>query len=254
MAVGIRIRGQYGQLQISDESPVNSVLFSGNLGTLVSYPAPGGNTFVSTGVTFPQVITTTEQPLVFVRVTNSVAIYSARIIGSPGAWTGFSISGTTLLSNYGLGQDVVPVYGTWFITTTQAAKSNAKYGIRIRNKDTGAIVFDSGYPIAKFLAWTPQFVNGRVVHTGYDNSGNGMSWDWYVVDTPVPYGFGGHFLLNGFTGAVTGGTYRYASNMYMVFSASTPYTLNLQIDCPAGQGPSIFGPNAWNLIWATPGP
>jgi len=254
MSTGIRIRGVYGQLQISDDVAINSVLYSGNLGTIVAYPAGGGITFYATGVTFPQVITTTEQPLVFVRVTNSVTIYSARIIGQPGAWTGFSISGTTLNTNVGNGTATVPVYGTWFISTTQAGKSNARYGIRIRNPNTGAIVFDSGFPIAKFLSWTPQFVNGRVVSHGHDNSGNDMWWDWYSADAPIPYAYNGHFILNGFTGAITGGTYKYASNMYLTFDVNTPYTMNVQIMCQAGQGPSIFGPNAWNLVWATPGP
>jgi hypothetical protein len=253
MAVGIRIRGAYGQLQISDESPVNSVLFSGNLGNLVAYTQAGITTY-ATGVTFPAVIATTEQPLVFLRVTNTIEVLSVRVIGQPGAWSGFSVYGTDSTDTPGGGANPAPVYGTWFITTTQAAKSNAKYGVRIRNKDTGVIIFDSGYPIAKFLSWAPQFNNFRVISTGHDNSGRSGNWDWCRVDTPCPYGYGGHFLANGFTGLITGTPGGQTVFARMFFNAANPYSLTVDINCPSGTGPSVFGRNAWNLIWATPGP
>lgn len=253
MAVGIRIKGLYGQLQISEDSPVNSILFSGSMGGLVPY-TDAGTTLYATGVTFPATITTTEQPLVFLKVTNTVQIFCVRVIGSPGAWTGFAVWGNDGV-NTGAGTGPRPVEGTWFITTTQAAKSNARYGIRIRNPVTNAIVFDSGYPIARFLQWTPTFVNGRVISTAYDSfSGSGMYWDVYAADTPVPYASNAHFLANSYTGRVTGGPYKYPSAMTLYFNASNPYNLTVETHCPSGYGPSIFGPNAWNLVWATPGP
>lgn len=252
MSVGIRIRGLYGQLQISDDVPVNSVLFQGNLGGLVA-ETEFGSTVYATGVTFPAVITTTEQPLVFVRITNTIEIFGVRIVGQPGAWTGFRLFSTDSTDAPGGGANPAPAYGTWFITTTQAAKSNARYGIRIRNPNTGAIVFDSGYPIAKFLSWAPQFNNFRVVSTGHDNSGGGGWYDWCKVDTPIPYSSNGHFIANGFTGLATAPDGQ-PVNVRLFFNAGNPYVLTLDFTCVSGTGPSIFGRNAWNLIWATPGP
>lgn len=253
MATGIRIKGTYGQLQISEDSPVNSILFNGNLGNLIQYTG-AGDPIWATGVTFPVTITTSDQPLLFLRITNTVTILFVRIIGSPGAWTGFSVYGTNNTDAPGGGANPIAVQGTWFITTTQAAKSSAKYGIRIRNPITNAVVFDSGYPIAKFLSWTPQFNNVRVLSTGYDNSGRSGWWDWCRADTPVPYGFNGHFLANGYTGLITGAPGGETVFMRMRFNASSPYSVDLDVNCPSGTIGTVLGANAWNLVWATPGP
>jgi hypothetical protein len=253
MSVGIRIRGVGGQLQISDDAPVNSVLFAGNLGNLVAYTQNGLTTY-ATGVTFPAVITTTEQPMVFIRVTNTVEIVSTRVIGQPGAWTGFSVWGTDSTDTPGGGANPAPVYGTWFVATTQSGKSNAKYGIRIRNPNTGVIVFDSGFPIVKFLSWVPQFNNFRVISTAHDNSGRTGWWDWCQVDTGIPYIYNAHFLMNGFTGLITGAPGGETVFARLFFNAGNPGALTVDFSCPQGTGQTVFGRNAWNLIWATPGP
>lgn len=255
MATGIRIRGLYGQLQISQESPVNSILFSGSLGAMSPY-GPDGR--YCNAITFPATITTSEQPLVFLRVTNTVRIIAVRMVGSPGAWTGFWIWGTDGADAQGGGANIVSILGTWFITTTQSAKSSAKYGIRIRNPDTNAIVFDSGYPIAKFLSWTPTFTNQRVLSTGYNSGGIGSVpggyFDWFRADAAVPWDQNGHFLANSYTGMIAGGTGTHPCGMYLIFNTVSPYVFSVDTSCKSGEGPSIFGPNSWNLVWATPGP
>lgn len=261
MSVGIRIRGVYGQMQISDDIPINTVLFQGSLGGLTGYTDPqSGIVVVATGVTFPAVINTTQPPLVFLKITNTVQVIGFRLIGQPGAWTGFSIFGLdgNMAVDGSQTNTPIPVEGTWFITTTQSGKSNAKYGIRIRNKDTGAIIYDSGFKIAKFLSWTPTFNNFRVISTGHDSGGvgggTGLWYDWCRVDTPAPYVYNGHFLANGFTGYITGVAGQASPPLRLYFNAGTPWLLTADYQCVSGTGPQVIGRNAWNLVWATPGP
>lgn len=193
MAVGIRIRGGANQIQISDESPVYMALYSGVLNStqkITSVPA-GGDYWMWQRVYFPAAITTDEPPLVFFNITNRIMIYQFVLLGAPGAWTGFIFK-----SGIGVNMDLSAV-GDWFAASTIVPKSADKVGIRIRNKDTGQVIFDTGYRLVKFQTYLATFrASTSAEYTRWSGYGGGMASAWYVSARPA----GCHIMMNSVCG------------------------------------------------------
>ena len=157
MTIGIRIRGAAGNVQIDDTTPIFVVQEQGTI-TPANHAPSAGNMFTSRHmVTFAQVVRTQEPPLIFLRfITPYVCMCTFTVMGGPGNWTGFNVGAGVWGPNHN-GIDTRPMYCDWFSGIKTPGPSGAKVGIRIRNRVTGAVVFDSGYKIVKFIQQNAQF-------------------------------------------------------------------------------------------------
>lgn len=133
---------------------------------------------------FPSTITSQEPPLVFIRPTTGSGIAGLcqmRVIGSPGAWTGFYVRAydvNTLQPN-----------GTYFACGF-AARAVAQYGMRLWD-ESAKLLFDSDTPYANF---TRAFQNWSYVKTDYTDQG--VPRNYYQVSFNFPAGE--HMLINSF--------------------------------------------------------
>lgn len=196
MAVGIRIRGGANQIQISDESPVYMVLYTGVINSshkIMSVPASGDYMYYQRCY-FPATITQAEAPLVFINVTNTIVISEFRLLGSPGAWTGFVVA-------TGIGAYVdASAVGDWFVACNVVPKSYDPVGIRIRNKNTNEVIFDTGYRLVKFQTYITSYrLANQTEVNRWTSYGGGLSWAFYIASRPA----GCYMLLNCLTGHLT---------------------------------------------------
>ncbi|WP_080766481.1 hypothetical protein [Pseudomonas brassicacearum] len=134
---------------------------------------------------FPRTITSQEPPLVFIRPSGSSGIAGLcqmRVIGSPGAWTGFYVRAydvNTLQPN-----------GSYFACGF-AATALASFGMRLWD-GSSKLLFDSGTPYARF---TRAFQNWTYVKTDYTDQG--LPRNYYRVAFSFPAGE--HMLINSFS-------------------------------------------------------
>lgn len=164
---------------------------------VVLYKGSWTNGGSGAGVSFPSVITSAEPPLVFVRPGSSCTMCFCRIIGSPGAWTGFSFQGT-------VGQ----VYSGSYFAAAFKASEVGTYGLRLWD-GAAKILFDSANPCAQFTktitSWT---------YLGVSQTGQGsyqLSWT-----APTPLNTGEYMLINNIAMDVAGSTSR-QGNQYAVW-------------------------------------
>jgi len=149
------------------------------------------------GVSFPAAVTTAEPPLVFVRPNQSNTFCFCKVLGSPGAWTGFSFVGVS-------GQGTS---GSWFCA---AFKSNAtaKFGLRLWDASS-KLLFDNGTQAAQFTrtiaGW--DFIGSEQTSQGVYR----LSWTAYS-----PLNTGDYMLLNNIAMDVAGSTSR-QGNMYALW-------------------------------------
>lgn len=133
---------------------------------------------------FPRTITSQEPPLIFCRPIGSSgigAVCYARVIGSPGAWTGFYIR------TYSTG--TLQPYGTYFAAGF-GAQNVADWGMRLWDAN-GKLLFDSDTPYVRF---TRAFQNWAYVKS--DTSEQGYTRNYYRVSFNFPAGE--HMLVNTF--------------------------------------------------------
>ncbi len=149
------------------------------------------------GVSFSKTITTAEPPLVFVRPDQSNIFCFCVVLGSSGAWTGFSFRGR-------VGQ---ATSGKWF-TGAFKSEPTATYGFRIWD-GSSKLLFDSGTPCAQFTrsmnAWT---------YLGASSDPQGQSrLSWTA---PSPLSSGDYMLLSNIAMDIAGGTSR-QGNLYALW-------------------------------------
>jgi hypothetical protein len=200
MTAGIRLRGSSGNVQIDDSMPVHVVRERGTYGPANYVRSNVAHLdfdayYTRYVVVFATPVTSYEAPLVFLQLNTSatrheVYMSAFQVEGSPGYWTGFSIAMGRLYSSgvswHGEANDQT---GSWFSCTPCPGASAATRGIRIRNRLTGAVVWDTGWPLVKFKQQTANFVSeGRFSHG--------------VLRYSVGYPAGSYFLANGFTGLI----------------------------------------------------
>jgi hypothetical protein len=134
---------------------------------------------------FPRTITSQEPPLVFVRPAGSSGIAGLclmRVIGSPGAWTGFYVRAYN--------ENTLQPNGSYFACGF-AATALADFGMRIW--DGGSkLLFDSGTPYARF---TRSFQNWTYIKS--DNTSQGVTRSYYRVNFDFPVGE--YMLINTFS-------------------------------------------------------
>lgn len=134
---------------------------------------------------FPRTITSQEPPLVFIRPAGSTGIAGLclmRVIGSPGAWTGFYVRAYD--------ENTLQPNGSYFACGF-AATALSDYGMRIWD-GSSKLLFDSGTPYARF---TRSFQNWTYVKT--DTAAQGQPRNYYRVNFNFPAGE--HMLINTFS-------------------------------------------------------
>jgi hypothetical protein len=145
MSYGLQFINNSDTVVIDSEFARLTILGSGRY-------APTQESGLGSVTNFPQVITSQEPPLVFVRpdtVAGGVAgLCLMRVLGSPGAWTGFYVRAfdvNTLQPN-----------GRWFAAAFMSRPS-ATFGLRMWD-GAGQVIFDSDNPVAiftrAFQGWT----------------------------------------------------------------------------------------------------
>lgn len=242
MTVGIRVRGTAGNVQIDDTTPVFVVGEQGTV-TPAHFVYGGWGMFKSRSVvTFAQAVRTQAPPLIFLRfITAYTVMVSFSMTGSPGNWTGFSFGAGTWGQNLNL---IMPAAITcdWFSGMKTPGPSGAKVGIRIRNRKTGEVVFDSGFKLVKFIQQNADFKSeGRLTH-------------WvlrYSVGIPSPDAY---FLANTLSGVIN--YYQgEPSVQFMSPSVDSGYPNKLLLyTWSSSRGVSIpYQRNLWTVLFATPG-
>lgn len=134
---------------------------------------------------FQRTITSQEPPLVFIRPAGSSGIAGLclmRVIGSPGAWTGFYVRAYD--------ENTLQPNGSYFACGF-AATALANYGMRLWD-GSSKLLFDSGTPYARF---TRAFQNWTYVKT--DTTAQGLPRNYYRV--PFNFPVGEYMLINTFS-------------------------------------------------------
>lgn len=199
MAEGLRLRGEAGNLQVSDDAPTYMIVERGLITGATKQldnTNPAGTYWLCQLFMFATPIYTPEPPMVFVRIDNMICIGGIQFIGTPGNWTGF-----TLATMIGIN---VTLYATgeYFVATSVVSKSLDKIGIRVRNKATNEIIFDSGYPLVRFLSHISTVVPDNSQMDKWNNAGLGaFVWYWYSASMPI----GSFLCMNPFQGWVAEG-------------------------------------------------
>ena len=112
-------------VQIDNVNKVMSVAGSGSF--QIGRRGPGD--YITTGRgNFPAPITTIEEPYVFLRSDTGMMVCKYRVLGSPGAWTGFTVDGW-------FGGSFANLLYTvhWMVGSATPSGAEGDYGIRIRN-------------------------------------------------------------------------------------------------------------------------
>lgn len=230
MPVGFRVRGSAGQIQISDASYNYMVTRQGGFDS--SNYVLGDDHVVA----FFKPINSVEPPLIFLRFNSAYVMMGGfSLTGRPGEWTGFSMWLGWVNEN-GSGIAPMPCSGDWFAASTKVEKSNELVGIRIRNGKSGEIVYDSGYPLVKFLSQESNFTPaGRIHHT----------WLIYKVGRPAR----SFFLANTLAGSV--GKFGKYDEVWMQVGqiASEPSTLYLYFLSRLSSPP--YQSHMWTALFAS---
>lgn len=164
MSYGLQVVNNSGTISLDSEYARLCVLHKG------AYTA-------GVTVVFASVIDTLEPPLVFVRPQSNGSLIQLGVllVGSPGAWTGCSVTSGQAHS------------GAIFVAAF-SSKPTASYGLRLWDA-TGKQIFDSGTQAAVF---TRAVQNWTYTHTTY--SGQGLPTNWYSV--PMSYELGDYLMVN----------------------------------------------------------
>ncbi|MGH8382639.1 hypothetical protein [Pseudomonas sp.] len=207
MSYGLKVINDSSYLQIDSDMPRLCVVHRG------SYSGISGFT-----VNFPQPVTSAEPPCIFIRPAmgeSNVMYGSMNILGSPGAWTGFSVA----LSNI-----THTTSGTWFAAVFQAT-TTATYGMRIWDS-SGKAIYDTGSPPVSVSmgahAWSYVGLTPLAI-------GNAYTWACSLPRAIGPYD---HFMINPFSRYLNGShqfvsmrmgvTVDYPGNRLVLYGVGSP--------------------------------
>lgn len=242
MATGVRIRGASGNLQISENAPTYMIVAKGSFDAGSKVNADGGagaypKYVFSQRFSLPFPITTQEPPMIFMRFHNECGITGFSLIGGPGAWTGIHL-------NSGLpGRPDAPCIGDYFVAVAQVAPStSSRVGMRIRNRNTNVVIYDSGYPLVKFSANIVQFVKE---YSSY------WQMNMYAgVKQPGTY-----MLMNTLTGFIANeGNWpnEPADFVWLMFHPNEPSRFWMTTQ-KSGYDDQLFNDYIWAVVTANPG-
>lgn len=195
---GIRSRNDSSYVQIDNVSKVLTVAQSGSfiMGFISS-----GNAVADVTINFPAPITTVDQPLIFLNAGDYMMVYKFVLRGSPGNWTGFSLSWFTApISNQSFTVK-------WMAGVFKSTGAPGQYGVRVRGAD-GAQLFTTsdniiqltGFPSADRFVQTGSGVPGGAgrYYTGYKMPWTGNYNDYFLANSVIggPFNDGAAFYDN----------------------------------------------------------
>ncbi len=201
---GFSVRGNKGNLLISDEVPIMTQAWKGKL-VVTHRPADSARAYGFCQIFYPEPVTSTVPPMVFA-VPTGEAYTSAGLglfchRGGPGNWTGFCIlvvrdvflqAGGALPIGYDTGWE-------YKVCGFGLAGDNGydEYGLRIFDK-LGKIAYDSAWPVVKFQglmsAWelrdfTRHYNVGAYWLPRYNDDGD-IDYDYVLAKGRHVWGFG----------------------------------------------------------------
>ncbi|QHD05556.1 hypothetical protein [Pseudomonas sp. R76] len=179
-----------------------------------------GTYTANVGITFQNVVTTQEPPLVFIRPQNNGAFIQLGLTlgGSAGAWAGATVVSGQAHS----GEIFVAAFSSKPITS---------YGLRMWDADSKQI-FDSG---TQAVIFTRAVQNWSYTHTTY--SSQGLPTNWYAIT--LNYALGDYLMINNARMPMMGANnetrsgglrYDFASSVlrFSVTTVSNPFYFSLQ--------------------------
>ncbi|MDM9593651.1 hypothetical protein QU617_10040 [Pseudomonas guariconensis] len=218
---GIRARNDNNLVQIDNVNKVMSVAGSGSF--QIGRRGPGD--YITTGRgNFPAPITTIEEPYVFLRSDTGMMVCKYRVLGSPGAWTGFTVDGW-------FGGSFANLLYTvhWMVGSATPSGAEGDYGIRIRNgsgertfnSNDNLILLSGGAPSSdRFSVAGSDVVIGSVLWSSFQMPWTGSANDYFlastllstfddganVYDNPAGFLVGNRNVLQAYSGSYTSST------------------------------------------------
>lgn len=190
---GIRARNDSNLVQIDNSNKAIRVASSGSF----ALGRRGAGDFImSGGGTFSPAITTAEEPMVFLRSDTGMMVANYRVLGSPGAWTGFTVDGW-------FGGAFSSLYYTvkWMVGIPMASSSaSGDYGVRIRNaqaemtfnSNDNLILLSGGAPSSdRFKVAGSDVVTGPVLWSSFQMPWTGSFDDYFLASSLLPRFFDG---------------------------------------------------------------
>lgn len=198
----------------------------------------GPNTNKPIQVNWPQVVTSQQPPMVFQKLNaNAYGCGNFRQLGSPGNWTGMSISpdivGTT--ETY-----------TYCVAVFMPPRSSGAWGVQMWDPQ-GNLILDAGYPQMVFQYATRTYRrDGPINQTGYNRT-----WYWTTTEA-FSVSANSYVLISNFTGYLLDGAGTGNIASYGYFRATTTVAQYFQNYDILGS-PSANNPNFnWPFIYAVP--
>lgn len=184
MAYGLEFTNNSNVVTLDSEYARLCVMCSGRY-------APTEESGLGSTTSFPFTITSTEPPLIFVRpdtTGNISGLCFARVIGSPGAWTGFYVRAYDV--------NTAQPNGRYFAAAFMATRV-ATWGMDLWD-GAGKLLFDSGTPSALF---TRAYQNWTFVKSV--PSGGAAFFNYYTV--PFNFPANEYMMLNNFSMSMVAG-------------------------------------------------
>lgn len=191
---GIRTRNDENLVQIDNSNKAMRVADSGSFA--LGRRGPGDYILSGRG-TFKSPVTTSEEPYVFLRSDTGMMVCNYRVLGAPGAWTGFTVDGW-------FGGSFNSLYYTvkWMVGTPTASSSSLEdYGIRIRNEasevtfnsNDNLILLSGGPPSSdRFKVAGSDVVTGPTLWSSFQMPWTGSFDDYFLASSLLPPFFDGY--------------------------------------------------------------
>lgn len=218
---GLRARNDNNLVQIDNVNKVMSVAGFGSF----QLGRRGAGDYILTGRgNFPSPITTTEEPYVFLRSDTGMMVCKYRVLGSPGAWTGFTVEAW-------LGGPFATLLYTvhWMVGSSTPSAAEGDYGIRVRNgssertfnSNDNLILLSGGAPSSdRFKVAGSDIQLGPVLWSSFQMPWTGSTADYFLASTLLgtfddgynmydnPAGFlvGNRSVLQAYSGSYTSST------------------------------------------------
>lgn len=226
---GVRARNGSSFTQIDNANKVLTLARSGSF--RMGFIGPGS---VITDVTasFGTPITTTEQPLIFLNSDDDMMVNKFVMRGSPGNWTGFTLSWWTGVS----GTQVFTV--KWMAGSFRSSGVFGEYGIRIRDaaaepifSTADNIILMNGFPSNdRFVRSGSDIPLGPEYYTSYRMPWTGSYDDYFLANSMIGPYFDGFSVYNNPVGFLSGNR-----SILQAYSGT-----NNQTDGSANNGRTLF--------------
>lgn len=165
---GLSVLNDLGSLQLSSDAQYLSEHDAGTFSF-------GSGTYSRT-FSFAQPSTSAFPPMVFIRMETAsqgeTSSFIARLIGSPGNWTGFNLRS---------GNQSQSMTGKWFAAVYQPLPSTSDYGFRVWDENS-QLIYDLNKPLVKYSRFITNWTYaGRQDIVYVYNSGVTLAADEYVM-------------------------------------------------------------------------